>query len=64
MPRSFAVPGTGRTGKVHASAMALAKAEGPTSGSFCRDIRTIQAIKDADDLDSIVICTMTDTHAD
>jgi myo-inositol 2-dehydrogenase / D-chiro-inositol 1-dehydrogenase len=77
MTVNFAILGAGRIGKVHASAIAsvpganlvaiadpvLASAEAIKASYGC-DIRTIDAILRSDDVDAVVICTPTDTHAD
>lgn len=73
----FAVLGTGRIGLVHARAIvstdgaelvaladpieAAAKA---AQDQFGGDIRDIDTILSSDDVDAVVICTPTDTHAD
>ncbi|NBO20621.1 MAG: inositol 2-dehydrogenase, partial [Rhodobacteraceae bacterium] len=73
----FGLLGAGRIGKVHAKAItgdaqarlvavadaipAAAEAIGATYGC---DVRTIDAILASADIDSVVICTPTDTHAD
>jgi hypothetical protein len=73
----FGVLGAGRIGQVHARAIAsvpgavlvaiadpvLAAAQA-VQNAFGGDIRTIAAIAAADDIDAVVICTPTDTHAD
>jgi myo-inositol 2-dehydrogenase/D-chiro-inositol 1-dehydrogenase len=71
------VLGAGRIGQVHAQTLAhmpdtalIAIAEpdpiaAQTMGAvYGCDIRTVQQIADADDVDAVVICTPTDTHAD
>ncbi|MBY5314773.1 inositol 2-dehydrogenase [Rhizobium leguminosarum] len=73
----FGLLGAGRIGKVHAKAVsgdtnaklvAVADAfpqaaEAIASGYGC-EVRTIEAIEAAKDIDAVVICTPTDTHAD
>ncbi|MBB5223261.1 myo-inositol 2-dehydrogenase/D-chiro-inositol 1-dehydrogenase [Amaricoccus macauensis] len=73
----FAVLGAGRIGKVHAGAIAanpgarivavadaLAPAAEALAAQAAAAVRTIDAIEAADDIDAVVICTPTDTHAD
>jgi myo-inositol 2-dehydrogenase/D-chiro-inositol 1-dehydrogenase len=73
----FGVLGAGRIGKVHANAIAavpgaslvaiadpvVAAAEAIRAQHGC-DIRSIAAIEAAGDIDAVIICTPTDTHAD
>ena len=73
----FAILGVGRIGRVHARAIAstegaalvavsdpvAAAAEDAAAGHGC-DIRSIDEIEAAGDIDAVVICTPTDTHAD
>ncbi|PZM13917.1 inositol 2-dehydrogenase [Rhizobium tubonense] len=73
----FALLGAGRIGKVHAKAVSgnasakliavadafPAAAEAIASAYGC-EVRTIEAIEAAKDIDAVVICTPTDTHAD
>jgi myo-inositol 2-dehydrogenase/D-chiro-inositol 1-dehydrogenase len=72
----FALLGAGRIGKVHARAVAadpdaslVAVADslpGPAkeiSRGYGAEVRTIGAIEKARDIDAVVICTPTDTHA-
>ena len=73
----FGVLGAGRIGKVHANAIAAvpgatliaiadpvaAAAQAIKAAHGC-DIRTIEAIEAARDIDAVIICTPTDTHAD
>lgn len=77
MPLRFGILGAGRIGKVHARAVAAdsgarlvavtdaidAAAEALSSAYGC-EIRTIDGIIQADDIDAVIICTPTDTHAD
>jgi myo-inositol 2-dehydrogenase/D-chiro-inositol 1-dehydrogenase len=77
MTMRFAVLGAGRIGRVHAKAIAstdgavlvavadpiAAAAESLAATHSCA-IRTIDEIEAADDVDAVVICTPTDTHAD
>jgi len=73
----FAILGAGRIGQVHARAIASesnadlvavaepVKAVGDAaSKKFGCELRTIDAIAASDDIDAVVICTPTDTHAD
>ncbi|MFT3973671.1 MAG: inositol 2-dehydrogenase [Amaricoccus sp.] len=73
----FAVLGAGRIGKVHAGAIAanpgarivaVADAMAPAAEALAAqagaEVRTIDAIEAASDVDAVVICTPTDTHAD
>ncbi|NBE06887.1 inositol 2-dehydrogenase [Paragemmobacter ruber] len=73
----FAVLGAGRIGKVHAKAVtgdaqarlvAVADAMAPAAQALAEqygcEVRTIEAIEAAADVDAVVICTPTDTHAD
>jgi myo-inositol 2-dehydrogenase/D-chiro-inositol 1-dehydrogenase len=73
----FGVLGAGRIGRVHANAIAAvpgatlvaiadpmaAAAEAIRLAHGC-DIRTIEEIEAASDIDAVVICTPTDTHAE
>ena len=73
----FGVLGAGRIGQVHARAISsvngakltaiadpiLAAAQAAQS-AFGGDIRSIDDIATSDDIDAVVICTPTDTHAD
>jgi myo-inositol 2-dehydrogenase/D-chiro-inositol 1-dehydrogenase len=69
--------GAGRIGQVHARAVSsvpnaqlVAVADPmPAAAEMVRDsygceVRTIEQIKDAADIDAVIICTPTDTHAD
>ena len=73
----FGLLGAGRIGKVHAKAVtgdadaklvavadAVPAAAQAIAGQYGCEVRTIDAIRDADDIDAVVICTPTDTHAD
>ena len=73
----FGVLGAGRIGQVHARAIAsvpgaalVAVADAVEAAAqalqdrYGCDIRSIDAIEQADDIDAVVICTPTDTHAD
>ncbi|MHA6298921.1 inositol 2-dehydrogenase [Devosia sp. CAU 1758] len=72
----FGLLGAGRIGKVHARAVtanpkaklvavvdAMAEAASTLAGQYDADIRTIDAIEAATDIDAVIICTPTDTHA-
>ncbi len=77
MTLRFAILGAGRIGQVHARAVAgtpgaklvaiadplVAAAEAVKAAYDC-DIRSIDAIEASADIDAVVICTPTDTHAD
>jgi myo-inositol 2-dehydrogenase/D-chiro-inositol 1-dehydrogenase len=73
----FGLLGAGRIGKVHAKAVtgnpaaklvavsdAMAPAAQAIADQYGCDVRTIGAIAAAKDIDAVVICTPTDTHAD
>ena len=73
----FGLLGAGRIGKVHARAIttnpdarlaavadAMAPAAEALAGQYGAEVRTIDAIEAAPDIDAVVICTPTDTHAD
>jgi myo-inositol 2-dehydrogenase / D-chiro-inositol 1-dehydrogenase len=73
----FAVLGAGRIGKVHAGAIASVPGAALTAiadpmpaaaeairGQYGAEVRSIEAILASTDVDAIVICTPTDTHAD
>ncbi|HMO70282.1 MAG TPA: inositol 2-dehydrogenase, partial [Paracoccaceae bacterium] len=77
MNLNFAILGAGRIGQVHARAVAgtpgaqlvaiadpVAAAAQAVSAAWGCDIRTIDAIEAAADVDAVVICTPTDTHAE
>ncbi len=73
----FGLLGAGRIGKVHAKAIsgdakaklvavadAMAPAAEAVAAQYGCAVRTIEAIEAAKDIDAVVICTPTDTHAD
>ena len=73
----FGLLGAGRIGKVHAKAItanpgarlvavadAMPKAADDIAAQYGCEIRTINQIMTATDIDAVVICTPTDTHAD
>lgn len=73
----FGLLGAGRIGKVHAKAItgdvraklvAVADAVAPAADAIAAQygcqVRTIDAIEAASDIDAVVLCTPTDTHAD
>ena len=73
----FGLLGAGRIGKVHARAItgnpdarlvavadAVAAAAEALAAQYGAEVRTIEAIEAAADVDAVVICTPTDTHAD
>jgi myo-inositol 2-dehydrogenase/D-chiro-inositol 1-dehydrogenase len=73
----FALLGAGRIGKVHARAItsnasaslvavadAMPAAAEAIAAQYGCEVRTIEAIDGAADIDAVVICTPTDTHAD
>jgi myo-inositol 2-dehydrogenase/D-chiro-inositol 1-dehydrogenase len=77
MTLRFALLGAGRIGKVHARAVgsnsqaklvavadAFEKAATELAAAFGAEVRTIDAIEKAKDIDAVIICTPTDTHAD
>ena len=77
MTLRFAILGAGRIGQVHARAVAgtpgakliaiadpVAAAAESVKAAYGCDIRTIDAILASADVDAVVICTPTDTHAD
>lgn len=77
MTLNFAILGAGRIGQVHARAVAgtpsarlvaiadpMAAAADLVKAAYGCDIRTIDAIETSADVDAVVICTPTDTHAD
>jgi myo-inositol 2-dehydrogenase/D-chiro-inositol 1-dehydrogenase len=77
MTLRFGLLGAGRIGKVHAKAItanpkaqlvavadALPQAATDLSGQYGCEVRSIEQILDAADIDAVVICTPTDTHAE
>lgn len=73
----FGLLGAGRIGKVHAKAVtgdaeaklvavadAFPAAAQAIAGQYGCEVRSIDQIAAADDIDAVVICTPTDTHAD
>ncbi len=77
MTLRFALLGAGRIGKVHARAIssdgraslaavadAVPEAAAAIASAHGCEVRSIAAIETADDIDAVVICTPTDTHAD
>ena len=73
----FGLLGAGRIGKVHAKAIsadgnaklvavadAMAPAAEAIAAQYGCEVRSIDAILAAKDIDAVVICTPTDTHAD
>ena len=77
MQLRFAILGAGRIGQVHARAVAgtpgaklvaiadpMATAAQSVQAAYGCDIRSIEAIEGSADVDAVVICTPTDTHAD
>ena len=77
MTLKFGLLGAGRIGKVHAKAItgdanaqlvavadAFPAAAQAIADQYGCEIRSIEAIETAKDIDAVVICTPTDTHAD
>lgn len=77
MSLRFALLGAGRIGKVHARAVgsnpqaklvavadASEKAATELAAAYGAEVRSIEAIEEAGDIDAVIICTPTDTHAD
>ncbi|MCT7373810.1 inositol 2-dehydrogenase [Chelativorans salis] len=77
MTVKFALLGAGRIGKVHARAIsgnadaklvavadAFAEAAQAIAVTYGCAVRTIDEIETANDIDAVVVCTPTDTHAD
>ena len=76
MPISFAILGAGRIGQVHARAVAgndnatlaavhdpIDMAAGLISDQYGADIRSVEDIAAAADIDAVILCTPTDLHA-
>ena len=77
MTVGFGLLGAGRIGKVHAKAVAgntdarlvavadaMEKPAAEIATRYGCEVRTIAAIEKAKDVDAVIICTPTDTHAD
>jgi myo-inositol 2-dehydrogenase / D-chiro-inositol 1-dehydrogenase len=77
MSLRIAVLGAGRIGRVHAKAIsgqsnatlvavadAFQAAATKVASQYGCDVRTVDAILASDDIDAVVICTPTNTHAD
>ncbi|MEF3048018.1 inositol 2-dehydrogenase [Pseudotabrizicola sp. L79] len=77
MSLNFAILGAGRIGQVHARAVAatpgaklvaiadpVAAATDALRATYGCDVRSIDQIEASGDVDAVVICTPTDTHAD
>ena len=77
MTIGFALLGAGRIGKVHAKAVgsnpparlvavadAFEKAASDLAGAYGAEVRSIDEIEKSPDVDAVIICTPTDTHAD
>ncbi|PBB38946.1 inositol 2-dehydrogenase [Mesorhizobium sp. WSM3868] len=77
MTLRFALLGAGRIGKVHARAVAsnpqaklvavadaFEKAATELASAYGAEVRSCDAIEQAKDIDAVIICTPTDTHAD
>ncbi|MVS97831.1 hypothetical protein GO014_02140 [Devosia sp. L53-10-65] len=73
----FGLLGTSRIGTVHARAVssnaraeliavadAMPDAASALVGQYGAQVRTIDAIEEASDIDAVIVCTPTDTHAD
>ncbi|MDB5556963.1 MAG: iolG [Rhizobium sp.] len=73
----FALLGAGRIGKVHAKAVgsnpdaklvavadAFADAANAIAAQYGAEVRSINQIEAANDVDAVIVCTPTDTHAD
>lgn len=77
MTTRFALLGAGRIGKIHARAVsgnpdavlvavtdAMPAAAEAIATQYGAEVRSLEAIEAAADIDAVVICTPTDTHAD
>jgi myo-inositol 2-dehydrogenase / D-chiro-inositol 1-dehydrogenase len=77
MTLRFALLGAGRIGKVHAKAVsgnrdaslvavadAMPDAADSLAAEWGAEVRSVEAIEAADDVNAVLICTPTDTHAD
>ncbi|NGO52077.1 inositol 2-dehydrogenase [Allomesorhizobium camelthorni] len=77
MTIGFALLGAGRIGKVHAKAVGLnpqarlvavadafEKTASDLAAAYGAEVRSIDEIEESPDIDAVVICTPTDTHAD
>jgi myo-inositol 2-dehydrogenase/D-chiro-inositol 1-dehydrogenase len=77
MTIGFALLGAGRIGKVHAQAVAgnpdarlvsvsdaVEDAANALAARYGCDVRSLDEVAQSDDVDAVVICTPTDTHAD
>jgi myo-inositol 2-dehydrogenase/D-chiro-inositol 1-dehydrogenase len=77
MTLGFALLGAGRIGKVHAKAVgsnpqarlvavadAFEKAASDLAAAYGAEVRSVDEIEESPDIDAVVICTPTDTHAD
>ena len=77
MTTNFGLLGAGRIGKVHARAVtsnpkarlvavadAMAPAAAELAAGYGAQVRSIEAIEAAADIDAVIICTPTDTHAE
>jgi myo-inositol 2-dehydrogenase/D-chiro-inositol 1-dehydrogenase len=77
MTIGFALLGAGRIGKVHAKAVgsnpqarlvavadAFEKAASKLAGAYGAEVRSIDEVERSPDVDAVIICTPTDTHAD
>ncbi|MFU0503167.1 inositol 2-dehydrogenase [Pseudaminobacter sp. NGMCC 1.201702] len=73
----FGLLGAGRIGKVHATAVAsnsqaklvavadaFEKAASELAGTYGAAVRSIEEIEKSADIDAVIVCTPTDTHAD